>query len=123
MVQGRTPLVALVCKRKYANGVNLNQYAGPGSCIRWHSDNEPLFGPQNSPKLTVSLSLGHSVEFEVRRRTSGEVPSSITFDHGDPLVMDGLAKSEYVHRTVSGLQGPSSTFHFDGLHNTLRPVH
>ena len=28
-------------------GVNLNQYAGPGSLIRWHSDNEPLFGPQN----------------------------------------------------------------------------
>ena len=29
-------------------GVNLNQYAGPGSLIRRHSDNEPLFGPQNS---------------------------------------------------------------------------
>ena len=52
MVQGRTPLVALV---------NLNQYAGSGSLIRWHSDNEPLFGPQNSPKLIVSLGLGNSV--------------------------------------------------------------
>ena len=86
-------------------GVNLNRYAGPGSCIRWHSDNEPLFGPQNSRKLTVSMSLGYSVELQVRRRASGEVPSSITLDHGDLLVMDGLAQPEYVHRTVPGLQG------------------
>ena len=40
--------------------MNLNQYAGPGSFIRWHSDNEPLFGPQNFPELIVSLSLGES---------------------------------------------------------------
>ena len=39
-------------------GVNLNQYAGSGSFIRWHGDNEPLFGPQNLPKLIISLSLG-----------------------------------------------------------------
>ena len=36
-------------------GVNLNRYAGPGSLIRWHSDNEPLFGPQYSPKLIISV--------------------------------------------------------------------
>ena len=34
-------------KKDVPTGVNLNQYAGPGSFIRWHSDNEPLFGPQN----------------------------------------------------------------------------
>ena len=87
-------------------GVNLNQYAGPGSHIRLHSDNEPLFGPQYSPKLIVSLTLGNSVEFKVRRRAPGNVPSSIRLDHGDLLVMDGLAQSEYEHRTASGLQGP-----------------
>ena len=37
---------------------------------------------------------------------SGDVPSSITLDHGDLLVMDGSAQSEYAHRTVPGLQGP-----------------
>ena len=36
----------------------------------------------------------------------GDVPSSITLDHGDLLVMDGSAQSEYAHRTVPGLQGP-----------------
>ena len=44
-------------KKDVPTSVNLNQYAGPRSHIRWHSDNEPLFGPQNSPKLVVSLSL------------------------------------------------------------------
>ena len=72
----------------------------------WHSDNEPLVGPQNSPKLIVRLSLGNSVEFMVRRRAPGKVPSSIRLDHGDILVMDGLAQSEYEHYTASGLQGP-----------------
>ena len=87
-------------------GVNLNQYAGSGSFIRWHSDNEPLFGPQNSPKLIVSLSVGNSVEFMARRRAPGNVPSSIRLDHGDVLVTDGLAQSEYEHCTASELQGP-----------------
>ena len=36
----------------------------------------------------------------------GDVPSSITLDHGDLLVMDGSAQSEYAHCTVPGLQGP-----------------
>ena len=40
------------------------------------------------------------------RRVPGDVPSSITLDHGDLLVMDGLAQSEFEHCTVSGLQGP-----------------
>ena len=80
--------------------MNLNQYAGPGSFIRWHSDNEPLFDPQNSPELIVSVSLGNSVELKLRRRAPGVVPSSIRLDRGDLLVMDGLAQSEYVHCTV-----------------------
>ena len=78
--------------------------SGSRSCIPWHSDDESLFGPPNQPKLIVSMSLGHSVEFQVRRASS-DVPSSITLDHGELLVMDGLAQSEYAHRTVSGLQG------------------
>ena len=46
------PFLSPWCGSKdVSTGVNLNQHAGPGSLIRWHSDNEPLFGPQNSPKL------------------------------------------------------------------------
>ena len=45
------------------------------------------------------------MEFKVRRG-QGNVPSLITLDHGDVLVMDGLTQSESVHCTASGLQGP-----------------
>ena len=46
------PFLTPCCgKKDVPTGVNLNQYAGPGSFIRRHSDNEPLFGPQNFPKL------------------------------------------------------------------------
>ena len=92
-------------KGEVPTGVNLNRYSGSRSCIPWHSDNESLFGPPNQPKLIVSMNLGHSVVFQVRRAPS-DVPSLITLDHGDLLVMDGLAQSEYAHRTVPGLQGP-----------------
>ena len=103
--------------------MNLNRYSGPSSCIRWHSDNEPLFGPQNSPKLIVSMSLGNSVEFKVRRGR-GSVPSLITLDHGDHLVMDGLTQSEYVHCTASGLQGPrvNLTFRWVAQHIASCPL-
>ena len=104
-------------------GVNLNRYSSPSSCIRWHSDNEPLFGPQNSPKLIVSMSLGNSVEFKVRRER-GSVPSLISLDHGDLLVMDGLTQSEYVHCTASGLQGPrvNLTFRWVAQHIASCPL-
>ena len=101
------PLLSPWCgRRELPTGVNLNRYSGPSSSIGWHSDNEPLFGPQNAPKLIVSVSLGNSVGFKVRRRGQGKVPSLITLDHGDLLVMYGLTQSEYVHCTASGLQGP-----------------
>ena len=111
-------------KKDVPTGVNLNQYAGPGSFIRWHSGNEPLFGPQNSPELIVSLSLGNSVEFKVRRRASGNVPSSIRLDHGDVLVMDGLAQSEYEHCTASELQGPrvNLTYRWVAQHTASCPL-
>ena len=110
-------------RREVPTGMNLNLYSGPSSCIRWHSDNEPLFGPQNLLKLIVSSSLGNSVEFKVRRGQRN-VPSLITLDHGDLLVMDGLTQSEYVHCTASGLQGPlvNLTFRWVAQHIASCPL-
>ena len=64
-------------KKDVPTGVNQNRYASPRSCIRWHIDNESLFGPPNQPKHTVSMSLGHSVVFQVRP-VPGDVPSCTT---------------------------------------------
>ena len=52
------------------------------------------------------MSLGSSVDFRVCRRGRRNAPSLIGLDHGDLLVMDGLAQSEYEHSTSSELQGP-----------------
>ena len=101
------PLLSPWCTaREMPKGVNLNRYAGCGSSIPWHSDDEPLFGDQSDPKVIVSMSLGSSVDFRVRSRGRRNAPSSIRLDHGDLLVMDGLAQSEYEHSTSSELQGP-----------------
>ena len=109
-------------KKELPTGVNLNHYDGSRSCVRWHSDNEPLFGPRDSPKLIVSLSLGNPVEFKVRR-VSDSVTSSITLDHGDVLVMDGSAQSEYYTVRCLGCRDLGLTLLTVGLRNTLRPVH
>ena len=103
--------------------MSLNQYAGLGSVIRWHSDNESLFGPQESPKLIISLSLGNPVEFKVRR-VSDNVTSSVTLNHGDILVMDGLTQSEYLHCTMPGLQGPrvNLTYRWVAQHTASCPL-
>ena len=52
------------------------------------------------------------------------VPSLITLDHGDLLVMDGLTQSEYVHCTASGLQGPrvNLTFRWVAQHIASCPL-
>ena len=92
--------------RELPTGVNLNRYAGWGSSIPWHSDDEPLFGDQGDPKVIVSMGLGSSVDFRVCSRGRRNAPSSIRLDHGDLLVMDGLAQLEYEHSTSSELQGP-----------------
>ena len=60
--------------------MNLNRYAGWGSSIPWHSDNEPLFGDQGDPKVIVSMSLGSSVDFRVCSRGRCNAPSSIRLD-------------------------------------------
>ena len=110
-------------KKELPTGVNLNHYDGSRSCVRWHSDNESLFGPRDSPKLIVSLSLGNPVEFKVRR-VSDSVTSSITLDHGDVLVMDGSAQLEYLHCTMPGLQGPrvNLTYRWVAQHTASCPL-
>ena len=94
-------------KKDVPTGVNLNQYAGPGSFARWHSDKEPLFGPQNFPKLIVSDSSGNSVEFHGAFVARWVVfPLRFGWTTVTSWFMDGQAQSEYEHCTASELQSP-----------------
>ena len=117
------PLLSPWCARgNMPTGANLNQYSGPRPCITWHSGNESLFGPPNQPELIVSTSLGHSVEFQVRRAPS-DVPSSITLDHGDLLVWVVLRnRSMHIARCL-GCRVLRLTLHTAGSQSTLRHVH
>ena len=93
-------------KGEVPTGVNLNRYAGDGSFIPWHRDNERLFGSPSEPKVIVSMSLGHSALFKLCRRASKKAVTPIWLDHGDLLVMDGLTQEEFWHSTASELEGP-----------------
>ena len=107
-------------KGEVPTGVNLNRYAGKGSRIPLHCDNERLFGSPFEPKVIVSMSLGHSVLFKLRRRASENTPSQIRLDHGDLLVMDGLTQLEYVHSTASELEGPRVNLTFRWISQHIR---
>ena len=68
---GSHPFLTPWCaKGKVPTGVNLNRYSRNGSFIPWHCDNERLFGSPFEPKVIVSMSLGHSALFKLRRRAS-----------------------------------------------------
>ena len=60
----------------------------------------------------------------MRRRAQGAAPSSIGLEHGDLLVMDGLAQPEHVHRTVSGPVGSTGyrTFRWLTIHIASCPL-
>ena len=52
------------------------------------------------------------------------VTSSVTLNHGDVLVMDGSAQSEYLHCTMPGLQGPrvNLTYRWVAQHTASCPL-
>ena len=56
---------------------NLNLYRRTDSCVRWHCDDEPLFGRVGSSKLIVSVSFGSLVSFKWKAKSclDGEISS------------------------------------------------
>ena len=87
---------------------NLNLYRGKNSCVRWHCDDEPLFGRgQGTSKLIVSVSFGSLVSFKWKAKSclNGE-NSSCSLGHGDILChgwpMSGRVSSLYGSRFGTG---------------------
>ena len=79
---------------------NLNHYSGSGSCVRWHRDDEVLFGAQGESKLIVSVSIGYSAFFRWKPRSSPDCDADSSWlHHGDLLVMHGRCQDEYLHST------------------------
>ena len=84
---------------------NLNLKRGRDSCVRWHCDDEPLFGVVGTSKLIVSVSFGSQASSKWKGKScrDGEV-SSCCIGHGDILVMDGQCQGEFLHCTDPGLE-------------------
>ena len=84
---------------------NWNLFGGSGSRVRWHSDNEGLFGRRGESKLIVSMSFRVSALFKWKPGPSLDSDASSSWlHHGDLLVMDGCCQDEYLHCT-DPLQG------------------
>ena len=97
---------------------NLNYYGGSGSCVRWHSDDEVLFGGRGESKLIVSVSVGFSALFRWKPRSSPDCEADSTWlHHGDLLVMDGRCQDEYLHSTDPRLDGERVNITFRWLKN------
>jgi len=96
-----TPLLAEVRQRveqqvgESLNGVLLNLYRDGQDAMGWHSDNEPELGPE---PLVVSLNLGETRRFDLRRTGSTRIEHSLELEHGSLLVMSGPTQHHWQHQ-------------------------
>ena len=72
---------------------NLNLYRGGNSCVRWHCDDEPLFG-------YCGESFGASALFIWKGKSCPDNEAHLCcLCHGDSLVMDGQCQDAFLHCT------------------------
>ncbi len=96
-----TPLLAEVRQRveqqvgESLNGVLLNLYRDGQDAMGWHSDDEPELGPE---PLVVSLSLGATRRFDLRRTGNSRIEHSLELEHGSLLVMSGPTQHHWQHQ-------------------------
>eukprot|EP00887_Chlorella_sp_A99_P006893 scaffold2.g6893.t1 len=76
------------------NSCLLNWYRSGDDHIAWHSDNEPLYGPE--PTI-VSVSLGTTREFVLRRNGAPGDKHAFHLASGDVLVMRGTTQQHWMH--------------------------
>lgn len=77
------------------NSVLVNRYRDGGDGVAWHADDEPELGAE---PVIVSISLGASRRFQLRRRDDSTVRCATDLHHGDVLVMRGRTQMEWVHQ-------------------------
>ena len=96
-----TPLLAELRQRveqqvgESLNGVLLNLYRDGQDAMGWHSDDEPELGPE---PLVVSLNLGATRRFDLRRTGSSRIAHSLDLEHGSLLVMSGPTQHHWQHQ-------------------------
>ena len=76
------------------NGALLNLYRTGQDAMGWHSDDEPVNGPN---PVIASISLGAERRFDFRHKQTREV-ISVVLPHGSLLVMSGACQTYWLHR-------------------------
>ena len=79
------------------NAVLLNYYRDGQDSMGWHSDDEPVLG--RNP-LIVSLNLGATRRFDLRRVGGSRIEHSIELEHGSLLVMSGATQHHWQHQVA-----------------------
>ncbi|TBU91978.1 alpha-ketoglutarate-dependent dioxygenase AlkB family protein [Phytopseudomonas dryadis] len=98
-----TPLLAEIRRRlveavgQPLNGALLNCYRNGQDSMGWHSDDEPELG---ADPLVVSLSLGATRRFDLRRKGQQRIEHSLPLEHGSLLVMAGQTQHHWQHQVA-----------------------
>ena len=80
---------------QHVNGVLLNLYRDGQDAMGWHSDDEPELG--RNP-LVVSLNLGATRRFDLRRKGASRIEHSLELEHGTLLVMRAPTQHYWQHQ-------------------------
>ena len=93
-----TDWISSTCNLKVRpNSCNINRYMGGGQSIGWHSDDDLLFDAKKREAVIVSLSLGASRTFKVRKKGSPGAAKSLPLHNGDLCMMSGMFQKFYEH--------------------------
>lgn len=86
-------VVEALCRQRF-NTVLANLYRNGADSMGWHADDEPELGPA---PVIVSVSLGATRRFVLRRTDDHSVRHSIDLDDGSLLVMRGDTQRSWHH--------------------------
>ena len=93
-----THRVAALCGIPHSespNACNVNLYQSGDQAVGMHRDDEPIFGPNTSHVVIVSLSLGARRDFSILPNGSDTV--KVSLGHGDVCTMEGQFQRFYKH--------------------------
>lgn len=79
------------------NGLLINHYRDGQDSMGWHSDSEAVLGPNPT---VVSLNLGGTRRFDLRRVGSSRIEHSLVLEHGSLLVMAGQTQHYWQHQVA-----------------------
>ncbi|CAJ1376455.1 unnamed protein product [Effrenium voratum] len=90
-----------ISPKDWPNSCNLNLYEDGGMTVGWHSDDERLFQGKFRDCRIISLSLGATRKFELRRNWPEDRETQlqrVTLSSGDLLTMEGMVQKHFQHR-------------------------